>query len=72
MLSFLRLLYVVGDTFLYIGLENAEANVVAPLASTTPLFAAIIAILFLKERVSKRVVAGTLLVTAGTILLTLG
>jgi len=62
----------VGDTFLYIGLENAEANVVAPLASTTPLFAAIIAILFLKERVSKRVVAGTLLVTAGTMLLTLG
>lgn len=62
----------VGDTFLYIGLENAEANVVAPLASTTPLFAAIIAILFLKERFSKRVVAGTLLVTAGTMLLTLG
>jgi len=62
----------VGDTFLYIGLENAEANVVAPLASTTPLFAAIIAILFLKERVSKRVVVGTLLVTAGTMLLTLG
>ena len=62
----------VGDTFLYIGLETAKANVVAPLASTTPLFAAIIAILFLKERVSKRVVAGTLLVTAGTMLLTLG
>lgn len=62
----------VGDTFLYIGLETAKANVVAPLASTTPLFAAIIAILFLKERVSKRVVVGTLLVTAGTMLLTLG
>ena len=61
----------VGDTFLYIGLETAKANVVAPLGSTTPLFAAIIAILFLKERVSKRVGVGTLLVTAGTILLTL-
>jgi len=61
----------VGDTFLYIGLETAKANVVAPLASTTPLFAAIIAILFLKERVTKRVVIGTLLVTAGTMLLTL-
>jgi len=62
----------VGDTFLYLGLETAKANVAAPLASTTPLFAAIIAIVFLKERVSKRVVVGTLLVTAGTMLLTLG
>lgn len=62
----------VGDTLLYVGLETAKANVVAPLGSTTPLFAAIIAILFLKERVSMRVVAGTLLVTAGTMLLTLG
>lgn len=62
----------VGDTLLYIGLETAKANVVAPLASTTPLFAAIIAISFLNEIVSKRVVVGTLLVTAGTILLTWG
>jgi DME family drug/metabolite transporter len=62
----------VGDTLLYIGLETAKANVVAPLGSTTPLFAAIFAILFLKESVSKRVVVGTLIVTAGTMLLTLG
>jgi len=62
----------IGDTLLYLGLETAKANVVAPLASTTPLFANIIAILLLKERVSKRVVVGTLLVTAGTMLLTLG
>ena len=62
----------VGDTFLYIGLETAKASVVAPLASTTPLFAAIITILFLNERVSKRMVVGTLLVTAGAMLLTLG
>lgn len=60
----------VGDTFLYIGLEIAKASVVAPLSSTTPLFAAFIAILFLNERVSKRVVVGTLLVTVGAILLT--
>jgi DME family drug/metabolite transporter len=62
----------IEDTLLYIGLENAKANVVAPLGSTTPLFATIIAMLFLKERVSKGVVAGTLLVTVGTILLTFG
>lgn len=61
----------VGDTLLYIGLETAKANVVAPLASTTPLFATLIAISFLNERVSKRVVVGTFLITAGTMLLTL-
>jgi len=61
----------VGDTFLLIGLETTKANVVAPLASTTPLFATVIAILFLREEVSKRVVVGTLLVTAGMMLLTL-
>lgn len=61
----------VGDTFFLIGLETTKANVAAPLASTTPLFAAIIAILFLKEEVSKRVVVGTFLVTAGMMLLTL-
>ncbi len=62
----------VGDTFLYIGLETAKANVVAPLTSTTPLFAAILAILFLNEKVSKRIIVGTLLITVGTMLLTLG
>jgi len=62
----------VGDTLLYLGLETAKANVVAPLASTTPLFATIIAISFLKERVSRKVVVGTFLVIAGTMLLTLG
>jgi len=62
----------IGDTLLYLGLETAKANVVAPLASTTPLFATIIAISFLKERVSRKVVVGTFLVIAGTMLLTLG
>jgi len=61
----------VGDTLYLIGLEKTEANVAAPLASTTPLFAAIVAILFLREEVSKRVVVGTVLVTAGIMLLTL-
>jgi len=62
----------VGDTLLYLGLETAKANVVAPLASTTPLFATMIAISFLNERVSRKVVVGTFLVIAGTMLLTLG
>ena len=61
----------VGDTFYLIGLERTKANVAAPFASTTPLFAVIIAILFLKEKVSKRVLFGTFLVTVGIMLLTL-
>ncbi len=61
----------IGDTLLYIGLEASKANVVAPIASTTPLFAATLAILFLKEKVSKRVVIGILFVITGTILLTI-
>lgn len=61
----------VGDTFYLVGLEITKANVAAPLASTTPLFAAIITILFLKEEVSKRVLVGTFFVTAGIMLLSL-
>jgi len=61
----------VGDMLFLTGLQTTKANVAAPLASTTPLFAAIIAIVFLKEEVSKRVVAGTFIVTAGMMLLTL-
>jgi len=61
----------VGDTLYLVGLEITKANVAAPLASTTPLFAAIIAILFLKEEVSKRVLVGAFFVTAGIMFLTL-
>lgn len=60
-----------GDTLYLVGLEITKANVAAPLASTTPLFAAIIAILLLKEEVSKRVLVGIFFVTAGIMLLTL-
>jgi len=63
---------VVGDTLYLVGLERTKANIAAPLASTTPLFATIIAILFLKEEVSRRILVGTLFVTAGIVLLTLG
>lgn len=59
----------VGDTLLYFGLDSANMNIVAPLTSTTPIFSAIIAILFLGEKVSIKVVIGTLLVTVGAMLL---
>jgi drug/metabolite transporter (DMT)-like permease len=65
------LVLAVGDTLYLVGLEITKANVAALLASTTPLFAAIIAILLLKEEVSKRVLVGAFFVTAGIMFLTL-
>jgi len=59
----------IGDTLLYFGLDFTNSNIVAPLSSITPIFSAIIATLYLKENVSKRVIFGTLLVTAGTMVL---
>ena len=59
----------IGDTLLYLGLRSTNINIVAPLTSTTPIFSAIIAILSLGEKVSRKTVIGTLLVTVGTILL---
>jgi drug/metabolite transporter (DMT)-like permease len=55
------LVLAVGDTLYLVGLEITQANVAAPLASTTPLFAVIIAILFLKEEISRRVLVGVFL-----------
>jgi DME family drug/metabolite transporter len=61
----------IGDTFLYLALENTKANIVAPISSTTPLVATLIAIFFFREKVSKRIIIGTVLVTAGVILLSI-
>jgi len=59
----------IGDTLLYLGLDSTNINIVAPLTSITPIFSAIIAILFLGEKVSKKTIIATLLVTTGTTLL---
>lgn len=59
----------IGDTLLYFGLNSTNINIVAPLTSITPIFSALIAIIFLGEKVSKKTIIATLLVTAGTILL---
>ncbi|MGB9914665.1 MAG: EamA family transporter [Candidatus Bathyarchaeales archaeon] len=59
----------IGDTLLYLGLDSARLNIVAPLTSITPLFSAIIAILFLGEKISRKTILATLLVTSGTALL---
>jgi DME family drug/metabolite transporter len=59
----------IGDTLLYLGLDSANINIVAPLTSTTPIFSAIIAVFFLGENVSIKIIIGTVLVTTGTMLL---
>lgn len=59
----------IGDVLLYFGLDSTNSNIVAPISSITPIFSAIIAMLYLKEDVSKKVIFGTLFVTAGTMVL---
>jgi drug/metabolite transporter (DMT)-like permease len=59
----------IGDTLLYLALDSTNTNIVAPLTSLTPIFSAIIAILYLGEKVSTKTIIATLLVTTGTILL---
>lgn len=59
----------IGDSLLYLGLDSTNINIVIPLTSITPIFSTIIAILFLEEKVSKKIIIGTILVTIGTMLL---
>jgi len=59
----------IGDTLLCFGLDSTNTNIAAPLSSITPIFSAIIAMLYLREAVTKKVFVGTLLVSAGTMFL---
>jgi len=59
----------IGDNLLYLALDSTNTNIVAPLTSLTPIFSALIAIIFLGEKVSKKTIIATLLVTTGTMLL---
>lgn len=59
----------IGDNLLYLALDSTNTNIVAPLTSLTPIFSALIAIVFLGEKVSTQTIIATLLVTTGTMLL---
>jgi len=59
----------IGDNLLYLALDATNTNIVAPLTSLTPIFSALIAIIFLGEKASTKTIVATLLVTAGTMLL---
>ena len=63
-----------GVTFWFLALGKAPAILVAPLAGTSPLFALIMTLIFLRgmERVTIRTFIGTLMVIIGVALITLG
>ena len=51
------------------GLKNGDFSIVLPLRNTVPIFTLIIGITVLKERINFRIVAATLLVIVGVIIL---
>lgn len=59
----------IGDTLYLIGLNATQANIAAPLGSTTPLFSTAFALLLLKENLSKRTTLAALIISIGIILL---
>jgi len=59
----------IGDTIYLVGLDMTQANIAAPLGSTTPLFSTALALILLKERLSSKTVAAALIITLGVILL---
>ena len=63
-----------GVTFWFLALGKAPAILVAPLAGTSPLFALVMTLIFLRgvERVTMRTFIGTLMVIIGVALITLG
>ncbi len=58
-----------GDMIYLLGLSLTQANVAAPLAATTPMFAGIIAAVFLKEKLTLKVFSAMILATIGAALL---
>ncbi|MCH8063104.1 MAG: EamA family transporter [Chloroflexi bacterium] len=63
-----------GVTFWFLALKEAPVVLVAPLAGTYPLMAAVLASIFLRrlERVTWQTFAGAALVVGGAILITFG
>lgn len=54
-----------GDMIYLVGLSLTQANTAVPLGSSTPIFSAILAAVFLKERLTKRSVVSSILVVVG-------
>jgi transporter family protein len=59
-----------GGTFIFISLSFIEASRAIPLSSISPLLTLFLASLFTREKITTKIVVGTVLVVAGVILLT--
>jgi len=59
----------IGDLMLIYSLSIGQASLVAPLSATQPLFAILLALLILRERISKKLIIGAVLVVLGAALL---
>jgi DME family drug/metabolite transporter len=62
---------VAGRLLRFVAIEKVGASIAAALTNLNPLFAAILAIALLGERVTLPILAGTLIIVAGTTLLSL-
>ena len=60
-----------GSLFILNAIQIAGAGKAAVLSSTSPLFAAVLAVVFLKERVTAKLVIGTLLTVIGMVMVAL-
>ena len=60
----------IGDWFFYLSLESIGAGLAAALTTSAPLLSTLLAVVFLKEKVNRKQLIGTLLIVFG-ILLTL-
>ncbi|MEM1991878.1 MAG: DMT family transporter [Nitrososphaerota archaeon] len=58
-----------GDMIYLVGLSLTQANTAVPLGSSTPIFSAILAAVFLKERLTRRTIISSILVVMGATLL---
>ncbi|MEM0205098.1 MAG: DMT family transporter [Nitrososphaerota archaeon] len=58
-----------GDMIYLVGLSLTQANTAVPLGSSTPIFSAILAAVFLRERLTRRSIISSILVVVGATLL---
>ncbi|MEM4546228.1 MAG: DMT family transporter [Nitrososphaerota archaeon] len=58
-----------GDMIYLVGLSLTQANTAVPLGSSTPIFSAILAAIFLRERLTRRSIISSILVVVGATLL---
>lgn len=62
-------LYGSGRLFLYMGFDRIGISRAAPISSSSPFFAVLIAIIFLKEKLTLPILLGTILILTGVVLL---